>query len=281
MKILTFDIEEWFHLLDIDAAKGEDTWGQFEVRIYDNVERILEILEETNTPATFFIIGWVAKTYPDLIRTIAEKYEVASHTMAHQLVWQQTPEEFKQDVDKSVKLLEDITGKKVTTFRAPGFSITEKEGWAFEILHELGITTDCSVFPAKHAHGGMPSYSQSVPSIIEFNGIQIKEFPISVKKIANKNIIFSGGGYFRLCPYSLIKAWSKELDYLMTYIHPRDLDPEQPVLPGLPISRRFKSYVGLNGAEVKFRKYLTDFNFTDIATARSMIDWDKVPVVKL
>ena len=282
MNILTFDVEEWFHLLDFDATRGEEQWGNYEVRIYENVERILNLLEETNTKATFFIIGWVAKTYPDLVRKIAEKYEIGSHTMTHQLVWQQSPQEFRNDVEASVKLLEDITGKKVTSFRAPGFSIRESEKYAFEILHELGITTDCSVFPAQHAHGGMPSYTEPVPSIIKYNGVQIEEFPVTYKDIAGKHLIYSGGGYFRLFPYPLIKKWSKESDkYLMSYIHPRDLDGGQPVLEGLPLARRFKSYVGVKGAEKKLRNYLTDFDFMDIQSARKIIDWDKVPVVQL
>lgn len=282
MNILTFDVEEWFHLLDFDATRTEDEWGQYEVRIYENVERILNLLEETNTKATFFVIGWVAKTYPDLVRKIAEKYEIGSHTMTHQLVWQQSPEEFRKDVEASVKLLEDITGQKVTSFRAPGFSIRESEKYAFEILHELGITTDCSVFPAQHAHGGMPSYTEQVPSLIKYNGIQIEEFPVTFKDIAGKHLIFSGGGYFRLFPYSLIKKWSKEQDkYLMSYIHPRDLDGGQPILEGLPLTRKFKSYVGVKRAEKKLRQYLTDFEFMDIRTARQQIDWTKVPKVWL
>ena len=282
MNILTFDIEEWFHILDFDATRTEADWAKYEVRIHENVDRIMQILEETNTKATFFVIGWIAKTYPEVVRRIAEKYEVASHTMSHQLVWQQSPEEFRCDVEKSVKTLEDITGKKVTKFRAPGFSIRESEKYAFEILHELGITTDCSVFPARHAHGGMPSYTQPVPSIIDCNGVKIEEFPITFKNIAGKHIIYTGGGYFRLCPYNLMKNWTKQqTDYLMSYVHPRDLDASQPELDGLPLARRFKSYVGLKDAEYKLRRYLTDFKFVDVETARSSIDWNNVPVVKL
>lgn len=282
MNILTFDVEEWFHLLDFDATRTEEEWGGYEVRIHENVDRILDILDETNTKATFFVIGWIAKTYPEVVRKIAEKYEVGSHTMTHQLVWQQSPKEFRNDVEASVKMLEDITGQKVTKFRAPGFSIRESEGWAFEILHELGITTDCSVFPATHAHGGMPSYAKPVPSIIEYNGIEMEEFPVTFKEIAGKHVIYTGGGYFRLCPYPLIKRWSKEQqDYLMAYVHPRDLDGGQPMLEGLPLTRKFKSYVGTKGAEKKLRKYLTDFKFIDIETARQQIDWNVVPKVCL
>lgn len=282
MNILTFDIEEWFHLLDFDATRTEDKWGKYEVRIHENMERIFRILEDTDTKATFFIIGWIAKTYPEVVKKIAEKYEIGSHTMTHQLVWQQSPEAFKQDVDASIKLLQDITGKPVRYFRAPGYSIRESEAYAFDTLAELGIEIDCSVFPAAHAHGGMPSFLKSAPSIIEHGKTRIKELPITTGKILGKNIIYSGGGYFRLFPYSLIKKLAKEnKDYNLAYIHPRDLDGGQPVLEGLPLARRFKSYVGTKGAEAKLRKYLTDFKFTDIATANNQIDWDNAQVIRL
>lgn len=282
MNILTFDVEEWFHLLDFDATRTEAEWGNYEVRIYENVERILDVLERTNTKATFFIIGWVAMTYPDVVKKIAAKYQIGSHTMNHQLVWQQTPEEFRQDVDSSIKLLQDITGQPVECFRAPGFSIRESEAWAFDILADLGIKYDCSIFPAHHAHGGMASYGAPVPSLIKHGDIEMKEFPVTTKDFMGKKIIFSGGGYFRLCPYSLIKRWSKENpEYLLSYIHPRDLDGGQPMLEGLPLKRKFKSYVGTKGAAKKLVKYLTDFHFTDVRTAAENICWEKVPVVEL
>lgn len=282
MNILTFDVEEWFHLLDFDATRTEAEWGKYEVRIYENVDRILDILERTNTKATFFIIGWVAKTYPDVVKKIAAKYQIGSHTMNHQLVWQQGRAEFRKDVEAGVKMLEDITGKKVECFRAPGFSIRESEAWAFEDLAELGIKYDSSVFPAHHAHGGMPSFPQATPTIIRYNGIEMKEFPICFKTIAGKHLVFSGGGYFRLFPYPLIKKWSKEnSDYLLSYIHPRDLDGGQPMLEGLPLARKFKSYVGTKGAAKKLGKWLTDFKFTDIETANEEIRWDMAQIFSL
>ena len=282
MNILTFDVEEWFHLLDFDATRTEDEWGKYEVRIYENVDRILDILEQTNTKATFFIIGWVAKTYPDIVKKIAAKYQIGSHTMNHQLVWQQTQQEFREDVESSVKLLQDITGQPVECFRAPGFSIRESEAWAFDILSDLGIKYDCSIFPAHHAHGGMASYGAPVPSLIKHGEVTMKEFPVTTKTFMGKKIIFSGGGYFRLMPYPLIKKWSKESgDYLLSYIHPRDLDGGQPMLEGLPLKRKFKSYVGTKGAAKKLRKYLKDFQFTDVKTAAENICWDSVPIVEL
>lgn len=282
MNILTFDVEEWFHLLDFDATRTEAEWGNYEVRIYENVDRILDILERTNTKATFFIIGWVAKTYPDVVKKIAAKYQIGSHTMNHQLVWQQTPDEFRNDVESSVKLLQDITGQPVECFRAPGFSIRESEAWAFDTLADLGIKYDCSIFPAHHAHGGMASYGAPVPSLIRHGDSTMKEFPVTTKTVMGKRIIFSGGGYFRLFPYFLIKKWSVEsAEYLLSYIHPRDLDGGQPMLEGLPIQRKFKSYVGTKGAAEKLRHYLKDFKFTDVKTAAENICWEKVPVVSL
>ncbi len=277
MNILTFDVEEWFHLLDFEDTKGQEQWNNFEVRIYENVDRILSILDDTNTKATFFIIGWIAQKYPDVVKKIAEKYQIGCHTMNHQLVWQQTPEQFENDVDSCLKLLEDITGRKVECFRAPGFSIRESEAWAFDVISKLGITIDCSVFPAKHAHGGMPAFPYKHPAIISHNGICIKEFPISFKNIGGRNIVFSGGGYFRLFPYHFIRKWTEESkDYLLSYIHPRDLDANQPVLKNLPLVRRFKSYVGLRNSEQKLRKWLAEFAFTDIQTACENIDWEHV-----
>lgn len=282
MNILTFDVEEWFHLLDFDATRSEEQWTRYEVRIYENMERIFQILEETDTKATFFVIGWIAKTYPDIVRRIAEKYQVGCHTMNHQLVWQQSRKEFREDVETGVKMLEDITGKKVECFRAPGFSVRESEAWAFEVLAELGVTYDSSVFPAHHAHGGMPTFPKAAPTIIKYHGYELKEFPICYETIFGKHVVFSGGGYFRLFPYSLIKKWSREhQDYLLGYIHPRDLDGGQPVLERLPLARRFKSYVGTQKAAGKLRLWLRDFHFTDIATADRQIEWEKAPHLEL
>ena len=282
MNILTFDVEEWFHLLDNDSTRTEEQWKNFEVRIYENVERIFRILDDTDTKATFFIIGWIARTYPDIVKRIAEKYEIGSHTMNHQLVWQQRPEEFRSDVDSSIKLLQDITGQPIKAFRAPGFSIRESEGWAFETLADLGIQYDCSVFPAVHAHGGMPSYGKGEPSIIQSGNASIKEFPISTHELLGRHIIYSGGGYFRLFPYPLIKRWAKQSpEYLMSYIHPRDLDAGQPMIKELPLARKFKSYVNLGKSEAKLRRMLTDFRFTDVSTADAAIDWTKAKTINL
>lgn len=279
MNILTIDTEEYFQFFE-DSYSCE-RWKSFEVRIYENIERIFRLLEEGNTKATFFVIGWIAKEYPDLVRRISEKYELGSHSFSHQLVFKQGRDEFCEEVSSSIKLLEDISGKRVRYFRAPGFSITENEKWAFEVLVENGIEIDCSVFPAPRAHGGFPSYKLPKPSIIKYNGIELKELPISYSTVMCKHIIFSGGGYFRFFPYSLIKKWTKDSNYLMSYLHPRDFDSKQPMIEDLSMFRKFKSYYGLKGAEAKFRKWLSDFDFVDIEEADKLIDWEKAKIINL
>ncbi len=282
MNILTFDIEEWFHILDNESTKTENEWNNFSSRIHSNMDRIFEILEKSNTKASFFVLGWIAEKYPEIIREIKKRgYEIGSHTNSHQLVYNQSRNEFFQDVDRSIKNLEDISGDKITMFRAPGFSITEKNKWAFEVLHELGIEIDSSVFPAGRAHGGMPAYYDAKPSLLRYNGISLKEFPINTHQFLNKKMIFSGGGYFRLLPYKLIKQFSKESDYIMSYFHPRDFDFDQPIISDLSMGRKFKSYVGLKSAEKKINNWLSDFNFVDVFEAQSQIDWNKVNKIYL
>ena len=282
MKILTFDIEEWFHLLDNKKTKTVKEWINFDSRIHLGMDLIYDILEKTEKSATFFVVGWIAEKYPEIIREISNRgFEIGSHTHLHQLAYEQDRKTFYNDVEKSIKTLEDCTGKKVTSFRAPGFSITKNNKWAFEALYELGITKDSSVFPAGRAHGGLPSYNTAIPSIIEYNGINLKEFPINTHTILGKPFIFSGGGYFRFLPYKTIENWTLQSNYVMTYFHPRDFDNDQPIVPGLSLPRRFKSYVGIKNCKSKLETWLNDFDFIDLNEADQSIDWDQVPVIKL
>lgn len=282
MYILTFDIEEWFHLLDNASTKTTDQWGNYEVRIHQNMERIFKILDETNTKASFFVLGWIAEKYPEVVKEICDRgYEIGSHTTYHQLVYEQSRQTFQTDVERSIKTLEDISGKKVKMFRAPGFSIKEKNKWAFEILYELGIEIDSSVFPAGRAHGGLPSYGVAKPSLLQYNGVQLKEFPINTYSVFNKPMIFSGGGYFRFFPYKYIKGWTEKSDYVMSYLHPRDFDPDQPIIKGLSPTRKFKTYVGLDKADEKLKNWTSDFEFMDLEMANNQIDWNTVKTIQL
>lgn len=282
MNILTFDIEEWFHLLDNDSTKTEKEWSNYECRIHANVDRILAILDNHKTKATFFCLSWIAEKYPEIVKKInGLGYEIASHSSNHQLIYEQTPQQFKEDLIRSLGVLQNITGKKVNTYRAPGFSLIESCKWAFEIMAENGIENDSSVFPASRIHGGFESFPQAIPSVIHYQGYKIKEFPINTINLFGKKLVFSGGGYFRLFPYTFIKRWTDNSHYLMSYLHPRDFDSTQPVISELPLSRKFRSYVGLKKSVSKLNLWLSDFEFIDIDTAIREIDWDKAPLIKL
>jgi hypothetical protein len=190
--------------------------------------------------------------------------------------------EFCNDTLKAKHLLEDVIGKPVNKFRAPGFSITKNNKWAIEELLNMGFEYDASIFPAPHDYGGMINYGNAIPGlIITDDGRSIKEFPMNFSTIFGQRIVFSGGGFFRLLNYQLIKKWTEKSDYVMTYFHPRDFDPQQPIVEGLPWIRRFKSYVGLKGAFSKLQKYLRDFDFLDIESASKQIDWSKVDKINL
>lgn len=277
MNILTFDIEEWFHILDNDSTRSEKEWSNFEYRLEANMDRIFELLERKNQKATFFVLGWVAREFPRVLKKINDYgYEIATHSDRHQLAYEQSKDEFRNDLEKSIKSIEDVIGAKVKSYRAPGFSIKEENKWVFEELVRYGIETDCSVFPARRSHGGFESYGVAEPSIIQTSGVELKEFPINLYEIGGKKMIFSGGGYFRLLPYWMIKQMMKKSDYVMTYFHPRDFDKDQPLIEELSRIRKFKSYYGLSGAFNKLDKLITDFEFIDLAEAIVQVEWSKV-----
>jgi polysaccharide deacetylase family protein (PEP-CTERM system associated) len=281
MKILTFDIEEWFHILDNESTRNESDWQGFECRIYENMDRIHKVLDSKKQSATFFCLGWVARKYPEIIKEIDRRgYEIATHSDQHQLAYEQSKSEFEADLERSVKSLEDLTGKKVRAYRAPGFSLMQQNKWVFEILLKYGIEIDASVFPAERAHGGFPQFGQAEPCWIDIDGMMLKEFPINLYPVAGKHLIFSGGGYFRLFPYPFLKYMTKKSDYVMTYFHPRDFDEDQPVVPGLNAIRKFKSYHGIKNCMPKLEKLLDDYKFIDIKKADENTDWSKAKIVK-
>lgn len=282
MNVLTFDVEEWFHILDNESTKTVVEWSRYESRIHRNMERITELLQKHGQSATFFCLGWVAKKYPEVIRNLANQgYEIGSHGDMHQLAYEQSPVEFRQDLVESIKVLEDINGKPVRYYRAPGFSIRKDNAWVFEVLAESGIELDCSIFPVPRAHGGFPSYSSPEPSILLYRGVRLRELPMSYATVLGRPLIFSGGGYFRLAPYGMISRWTADAGYVMSYLHPRDFDASQPRIADLSFVRSFKSYVGLSGALGKLERWISDFRFVDIKTAISLVDWEQVPVVDL
>lgn len=279
MNILTIDIEEWFHILNHPAVADESKWSSFPERVHASLDRLLQILAETGTPATFFCIGWIGERYPDIIKKIdSSGYEIACQSDRHRLVYTLTPEQFYSDTLKAINHLSSITGKPVTAYRAPGFSINAHTPWVWPILYDLGITTDSSLFPAYRSHGGFPQLHSRRPFFINTPSGVIRELPISTFGTGRMRFCYSGGGYLRLLPYPVIRAITRRSDYTMAYIHPRDIDPGQPVLPGLSPLRYFRTYYGLRGAERKLRQWLTDFRFTDISGFAGSFDWTGAPV---
>jgi polysaccharide deacetylase family protein (PEP-CTERM system associated) len=240
------------------------------------MERIFEILYEcSDQKATFFCLGWIAKKYPEIIKKIiANGHEIGTHSFAHQLVYEQKPKEFEKDLQLSIDILEDISGTKIKSYRSPGFSITHNTKWAFEILLNCGISIDCSIFPANRAHGGFQEKTKSTPFIIKTQSGKLLEFPMNTRSILGISFVFSGGGYFRLLPYNLIKQMMTTSEYVMTYFHPRDFDAEQPLIDDLSLKRKFKSYYGLKGSSKKLKKLLNDFDFITLSTAKENINWN-------
>lgn len=277
MKILTFDIEDWFHILDNASTRDICEWANYSSRFEPVVDRLLTIVEDRKLKATFFCLGWMAEQHPHVIRRIYSLgHEIGTHSYAHQLAYEQTPQQFTQDLKRSLGILEDVTGEKVRAYRAPGFSLTSSNRWVFEILVEHGIEVDSSVFPAERAHGGFAEFGSGGPVLVDTCSGQLKEFPINVFDLFGLKMVFSGGGYFRLLPYHFIRQLSSRTDYLMTYFHPRDFDPGQPLIPGLGLIRRFKSYYGLGSAENKLKQLLDDFEFIDLRTAVTRINWSQM-----
>ena len=282
MRILTFDIEDWYHFLEHRSTRDETQWKDFEPRVRQNTANILELLSRHQQKATFFIIGWIARKNPGLVKEIADAgHEIGLHSYGHQLIWQQTPEEFRQDLLRNIGILEDQLGYKVEKYRAPGFSVTRKNLWAFDVMAEVGITTDASIFPAARAHGGMPSFPNNFPCLIEHNGITIKEFPVHYNTVAGFRTVVTGGGYFRFWPYSVIRHYTEGSPYVMSYFHPRDFDTAQPLLRDLGPYRRFRAYYGLTSSQQKLERWISEYSFITMQAADQLINWKSAPIVKL
>lgn len=281
MNILTFDIEEWFHVFENHNNSSESDWQTFEKRLPYAMDSLLALLQERKIKATFFCIGWVVRQYPEIIKKIDSLgFEVASHSDLHKLAYTQTYKEFGNDLRCSIDSIEQLIGKKVESFRAPGFSITQENLWAFDVLVNNGILYDSSVFPIERKIGGLKGMPLNKPFIIENNNTFLKEFPMNSANLFGKQIVFSGGGFFRIIPYKIIESLVAKSDYVMTYLHPRDFDNKQP-FNTLSLSRHIKSRIGTKYSLNKLDKLLKDFSFTDMREASEKVDWDKAEIFHL
>lgn len=264
INVLSIDCEDWFQGLEI----GIGDWHRFESRIERSLPKLLNLLEENGTKATFFILGYLAERFPRLVEEVArEGHEVGSHGYSHQFVYKQTMEEFKQEMKKSLEILEKLAGQKVVSYRAPFFSITQSSIWALEVLADLGIHFDSSIFPVINYRYGIPQAPRFPHWIDLKNGARILEFPISTLRILGKNIPIAGGAYFRIFPYRFIKAGIKTLNKknrpVIFYLHPWEIDPEHPRL-NLPRRVSLTHYYNLSGTEEKFKRLLRDFKFSTL-----------------
>ena len=262
--MLTVDVEDYFQVSAFDHRIKRDEWDAMPCRVEANTERLLAIFSEAQVSGTFFVLGWVANKYPQLIRRIAEAgHELASHGYWHRLVYTLSRDEFRRDIKDSKNAISDAAGVAVSSYRAPSFSITNKSLWALETLVEEGFKVDSSIFPIRHDRYGVPDASPEIHSRMTPAG-NITEIPPSFwqSRIAKVPI---GGGYFRLFPESLtsraITAVRNEGRPAIFYLHPWEVDPEQPRIDGIGIKSRFRHYVGLHHTEQKLRKLLTEHPF--------------------
>ncbi len=265
---LTIDVEDYFHVSAFENNIKFEEWGDYEDRVVNNTKKILEILSEAGEiKATFFILGWVAEKYPAIVKEIdTNGHEIACHSYRHRLIYKQSPDEFRCDLVKAKKILEDITGKKVLGYRAPSYSITKKTLWAFDILEELGFKYDSSIFPINHDLYGIPNAPRFRYKLADHG---LVEYPISTYKLFGLNIPVSGGGYFRLLPYCLTrKALSmintNERQPFVFYLHPWEIDPDQPRIKRISPLAKFRHYLNQDKTEGRFKQLLNDFKFERI-----------------
>ena len=263
---LSIDVEDWFHSENVKRGVSRDSWDRCEPRVERNTMRMLDILDATNTRATFFVLGWVAERNVKLVREIAAAgHEVASHGFAHQLVYSLSPEAFRQDVSRAKALLEDIAGQEVRGYRAPCFSITP---WAIPILQETGHAYDSSMVPtAAHDRYGSLGTIDDGSDIAEL-GEGFHEVCVSCLRFSRRGIPWGGGGYFRFVPYA---AWMRGIDIILAgghpyvfYIHPWEIDPGQPRVDGMSVFNTYRQRVNLHRCEERFEALCARFHWMTI-----------------
>ena len=260
---LTIDVEDYFQVSAFAPYISRESWNQRECRVERNVDRILDVLQGQKTLATFFILGWIAERYPNLVRRIAEQgHEIASHGYGHQRASDLNRGEFLSDIQMAKLILEDLAGEAVSGYRAPSFSIGANNLWAFDCLEEAGYRYSSSVYPIKHDHYGMPNAPRfafaAKPGLIEI--------PITTVDLFGKNLPASGGGYFRLFPFSLSRWLLSRVNERdgrsgIFYFHPWEIDTDQPKILGVDAKTRFRHYVNIGKMEAKLQRLLTAFKW--------------------
>lgn len=281
---LTIDVEDYFQVAALAEAVDRKDWHDMEYRVEANTDRLLSVLGNHNTKATFFTLGWVAEKSPALVRRIHDAgHEVASHGYSHQLIYKQTPEVFREETRRSKAILEDIIGEPVTGYRAASYSITAQSRWALDILCEEGFTWDSSIFPVHHDRYGMPGTPRWPHRLKTDNGSEIAEFPLSTLKLPGYTLPIAGGGYFRLFPYWFSQWGLGSINRMgkpfVFYLHPWEIDPGQPRLDVKWFSR-FRHYNNLEVCEQRLVNLLKRFRFTtmsDVLVEQGVLGRDASP----
>jgi polysaccharide deacetylase family protein (PEP-CTERM system associated) len=272
LNAFTVDVEDYFHVAALSSAIARDSWATRELRVEANTDRLLGILEERRTRATFFVLGWVAERTPSLVRRIAAAgHEVACHGYSHKLVYTQTPAEFREETVRAKGYLEDTLGHSVLGYRAASFSVTRQSLWALDVLIDLGFRYDSSIFPIHHDLYGIPGATPEPHRVTAPSGRTLAEFPMSAASFFGLRVPVSGGGYFRILPYWLTRAGLKQINEhrkrpFAFYLHPWELDPGQPRIKVGAFSR-FRHYTNLSRCEARLRRVLGDFAFTSMQEA--------------
>ncbi|MBY0496924.1 MAG: DUF3473 domain-containing protein [Cyanobacteria bacterium] len=266
---ISVDVEDYFHASAFDRVVPRSAWDDYESRVVPNTHRLLDLFDEQRVKGTFFVLGWVAKKFPELVREIATRgHELASHGYHHQLVYMLTPAQFRDDIRRAKGVIEQAGGVRVRGYRAPSFSIVRTSLWALDVLIEEGHTYDASIFPIHHDRYGIADAPRAVHVIQRASG-SIVEVPASTVRIGAMNYPIAGGGYFRLFPYAATK-WgiarvnNREGEPVVLYIHPWEVDPDQPKLEASRATQ-LRHHVGMAGTLDKLRQITTDFAFGPIA----------------
>lgn len=266
----TVDVEDYFHVAALSETISPDQWESCESRVVRNTHRILDLLDEAHTKGTFFILGWEAERQPALVKEIHSRgHEIASHGYSHQLIYDQSPELFREETIKSKRILSDLIQEDIIGYRAASYSITEKSLWALDILAEAGFKYDSSIFPVHHDRYGIPGASPEPHQIQLNNNQSIVEFPLSTSDFLGKKLPIAGGGYFRIFPYWFFK-WqfgkAVKIRSSVFYLHPWEVDPDQPKISVSRLSK-FRHYRNLDKTEIRLKNLLSSFSFTTMREA--------------
>jgi len=269
LNAMTIDVEDYFHVSAFASVVSSADWDSYESRVCRNTDRILGILEDADVAATFFVLGWVAEKYPELVKRIHRAgHELASHSYDHGLVYDKSPEGFRDDLRRAKAAIQQAIGEPIHGYRAPSYSVTERSLWALDVLVSEGYRYDSSIYPIRHDRYGIPTWPRHIHLIKRPDG-EMWELPGSTIEHLGMNLPIGGGGYFRLLPYWWTGAGIRRLNEhegrpAVFYLHPWEIDPDQPRLNAGALSR-FRHYRNLDLTEERLRRLLKDFRFGTVS----------------